>query len=203
MNGFLGRLKTAFGVERMACRLILSSEDGMQMILVGEDHEQEPDTTCFDPLPLREQAYSLLREPLLPYATRLELMAASHEISPADYGDAHWRALFSRLEYMNKANRVLYATRFSTDIDTPAWAEPSLARALTYFIFRHCTPAESEQDFASSLGLCLVLERLLASLARTLTPNDFPALYEAARTLSEELEYSEDNTDAIKTEFLF
>ena len=184
-----------------ACRLILESEIEPQLILLGEDGEEEADTSRFDTLPARAQLYALLREPLLPYATRLELMAATYELSPADYPDAHWRALFSNLEYMNKANRVRYATCFSTAPDTPAWAEPYLARALSYFIFRHCTPAEDAQQFAASLGLCLILERLLASLSRDLPSGDLAALQEHARTLSEELEYSEDNTDAIRSFF--
>ena len=44
----------------------------------------------------------------------------------------------------------------------------------------------------------LFLERLLCSLATSAEAYDLPALIDVARTLSEEIEYSEDNTAAIR-----
>ena len=81
--------------------------------------------------------------------------------------------------------------------------EPCLERALAYFVYRHCTEAEDIDDFASSLGLCLVLERLLASIAEKVGAKNAADLIIPARIISEELEYSEENTESIKFEFEF
>ena len=75
--------------------------------------------------------------------------------------------------------------------------EKMLERALAYFIYRHCTEAWDMYEFCAALGFCLVCERLLASLIESgIDP------FEAARILSEEIEYSEDNTECIKRKFV-
>ena len=51
-------------------------------------------------------------------------------------------------------------------------------------------------EFRVSLGFCLFCERLLRSLAGT--ENDF---YDIARIVSEEIEYSEDNTETLRSVF--
>ena len=56
------------------------------------------------------------------------------------------------------------------------------------------------QEFRASIGFSLFCERLLASLAKSGSADSLP---EFARIVSEELEYSEDNTEALKFEFFF
>ena len=59
------------------------------------------------------------------------------------------------------------------------------------------TSAADEYELRAALGFSLFCERLLASCAADID------VLTAARIISEEIEYSEDNTDAIKSEFLF
>ena len=65
------------------------------------------------------------------------------------------------------------------------------ARRLTY---RHASPAENEREFRCGVSLALLLEALFCRLVggAGLSP------VEAARTLSLELEYSEENTEALR-----
>ena len=81
--------------------------------------------------------------------------------------------------------------------------EKILERALAYFIFRHCFGALDEEDFVSSLGFSLFCERLLASVIKTENADNFEDIVRLARTVSEEIEYSDENTEAIKLEFMF
>ena len=53
-----------------------------------------------------------------------------------------------------------------------------------------------ENDFLASLGFCLFCERLLASAVKK--GGD---VYDLARIISEEIEYSEDNTETVKEAF--
>ena len=89
---------------------------------------------------------------------------------------------------------------FSSNPQTPTALEQRLERALAYFLFRHLSTADSEESLGAALGFCLFCERLLASVAVALSLDDNSFL-ELARSLSEELEYSEDNTDALKKAF--
>ena len=77
-----------------------------------------------------------------------------------------------------------------------------LERSLAYFVFRHLASSRDGGEMKRTLGACLFLERLLASLAvkdGVSKPSDFAEL---ARVVSSELEYSEDNMEEIKMVFL-
>jgi len=58
------------------------------------------------------------------------------------------------------------------------------------------------KELCAAVGFCLLCERLLASLAMRTGARDLPSLLPLARILSEELEYSEENTEALKLLFL-
>ena len=91
----------------------------------------------------------------------------------------------------------------TVDLSMPdAWEKP-LERALSYFLYRHGSAAQDEQEFRVALGFSLFCERLLASMARAESVQDMTDFVHLARILSEEIEYSEENTDAILFEFSF
>ena len=110
--------------------------------------------------------------------------------------------MLNSLEYLDRAHRELFLC-YSSDILTPRGFEGVLERALAYFVYRHFSPSLDEPERRASLCLCLFCERLLASLIKksALAPHDFEAVCELARIVSEEIEYSEENTDTIKFEY--
>ena len=84
---------------------------------------------------------------------------------------------------------------YSSEVTTPTEIEPMLERALAYFIFRHCSDSYDEAEFSARLGFCLFCERLLASFLKFENPKDLTDIIRIAVTVSEEIEYSEENTD--------
>ncbi len=175
-----------------ACRLILSSDDYADMIEVGNavgEPDGAGDTTRY-----REALYTLLADENVPYPDRLQNIYATAAVSPSLMTDEAWRELLASLEYLDDAHKALFAG-YTSDATTPKGAEKTLERALVYFIYRHCTEAWDEYEYRVSLGLCLFCERLLASMLQNELQTD---AVELARILSEEIEYSEDNTAAIK-----
>ena len=185
-----------------ACRLILTSDDGAQIVLVGKDDEDAPAPTGYDATVDRTRVYALLADASLPYPARLARISDTFGVSPTALTAAQSRELLASLEYMNQANRTHYSACYCADPETPCALWDVLIRALRYFVFRHTSGAENADEFAAALGLCLILERLLCSLLRTADAGDLPAMIDLARTLSEEMEYSEDNTQAIKQVFM-
>ena len=179
-----------------ACRLILSSDGYANIIEIGDTDGECADG--FDPLPFRTALYALLADRTVPYPDRLEKIGAAHGVSLSVHTDAEWRETLASLEYLDDAHRAQFQT-YSSDPATPEEIEKPLERALAYFICRHCTGADSSEEFRAALGLSLFLERLLASLAKE-TPE---RLAEHARIVSEEIEYCEDNTDELKYAFWF
>ena len=170
-----------------ACRIVLQSDDYARMIEI-EDLPDESEDDVFDATALRAKVYALLQQPDVSYTEKLQNIYSAFRVAPALCTDEQWRTLLDALEYLNKSHRALFAP-YSSDLTTPPESEPLLTRALAYFIFRHCTQAVDAQTFRASLGLALFFERLLCSMIK-----NGAEPYEAARILSEELEYSEENT---------
>lgn len=177
-----------------ACRVVLSSDAYAEMIEVEElDGTPAPDT--FDATVVRAQSYALLSDRTTPYSTRLQALQAQFDPVLAVRNDDAFRALLASIEYLDSAHRKLFDT-YSADLKTPPEAQILLERALAYFIFRHASDASDRDDLRARLGFALFLERLLCSMIRA---GHDP--YDAARILSEEIEYSEDNTQTILSVF--
>ncbi len=176
-----------------ACRIILASDGYADIIEIGEV-PGEIEEKDFDSVSHRSRIFSILSDRSIKYPEKLRRISSLYALSPAE--DAH--ALLSSLEYLDEAHRESFLC-YREDTPVPSEHEPELERALAYFIYRHCSGAADEYEFRSSLGFSLFCERLLASCAIS---SALP-LPDLARIISEEIEYSEDNTEAIKEEFLF
>ena len=72
--------------------------------------------------------------------------------------------------------------------------EPYAERFLAYLIYRHCTEAEDLADFSMRLKFSLFCQRLFSSLSHCQNADSLNELAEIAVIISEEIEYSEDNT---------
>ena len=173
-----------------AARIVLSSDGYASMIEVGETEDEENEF-FFDSVGEREVVYSILSDRSVLYEKRLLGLYERYGISLGDIskGDV------ADLEYLDEGHRALFL-EYSSNNETSKEAEKMLERALAYFVYRHCTQAWDEEEFRVSLGFALFCERLICSLVKLGIE-----ITEAARIVSEELEYSEDNTERIKNEF--
>ena len=177
-----------------ACRIVLFSDGFDQMIEIGET-DGDPYTDAFDATVPRARVYEILKDTTVSYEDRLARISAEFGVSADIKNDNAWCELLCTLEYLHTEHIELFMM-FAEDAEVLPWQKPILVNALAYFVYRHCSDAASKEDFAASLGLALFLERLLASLIAS----GHDAL-DAARIISEELEYSEDNTDTLRSVF--
>lgn len=198
---------TVHGLEvgiGMACeeaaRIILNSPDYRELVTV-EKLDGEPMISDFDAVAAREVLYGILADRSVHYRERLERICEDFGVSPASDTDAQWRDRLSFLEYLHPQHRTLFSV-YSSEIAADAPHEALLERALAYFIFRHCSNACDAETFRAYLGFSLLCERLLASMLSAKENCTFEDAVESARVLSEELEYSEENTDALSEYFL-
>ncbi len=179
-----------------AARIILSSDGYGEMAEVGEVacDDGSPD---FDGAEMRREIYSVLQGGEGAYDQRLSEIYRRFGVTPFFRNAEEWRETLASLEYLDVAHRDLFCS-FELVDKTPAELEKPLERALAYFVYRHVTPAADEAEAAAALGFALFCERLLCYLAVKEGGSGIELL---ARIVSEELEYSEDNTEAIKDEF--
>ena len=184
-----------------AARLILQSEDFDSFVEIGAvEGRALRGRRGFDALAVRAELYACLSDRSRPYAERLHQISAVYGVSPLMNSDEAWRALLGDLEYLDDAHRAAFLGYTSTP-SVPTAIEEPLCRALAYFIFRHCSATRDADAFRESLGFALFCERLIASVAEREAVKTIDALADIARIVSEELEYSEENTDAIKQVF--
>lgn len=185
-----------------ACRIILSSDNYGNFVEIGEicEDEEAIEALEFDATEHRKVIFDILKDRSISYSKRLQKISDFYGVSPTNIPDDAWISTLDSLEYLDESHKELFSC-YSSKIADSEHLESYLERALAYFIFRHTSSAEDESEFRASLGFSLYCERLLSSLCKS--TQSFEEICDMARIISEELEYSEDNTEAIKTEFYF
>ncbi len=173
-----------------AARLILSSPDYATQVALGES-DAVADDVAFDGRAARAALYDILAT-ASSYPAALDKIYRGYGIAVGE--DSDWRALLDRMEYLDAAHKPLFMTYAAGRRPSAGVCDEYLERFLAYLVYRHCTEAEDAEDFGARLAFCLFCERLYASLLADragLTLQEAAAL---AVTISEEIEYSDDNT---------
>ena len=174
-------------------RIVLSSSDYDVFYEIGEV-DAEPDGVEFDGRGERAKIYRILASGEGSYSCRLEKIRTEYQVCLRD--DSEYLEIIDSLEYLDPEHKKLFSC-YSSACQPSKEAESYLERFLAYLIFRHASESYDMDDFCARLAFCLFGERLLASLICSQgakTPRDVSIL---ARIISEEIEYSSDNTDAL------
>ena len=173
-----------------ACRIILGSDKYMNILSVGEC-DGIIDDQLLDTPGYRKEIYAILSDRTIAYSKRLDLIAEKYGLG--NMPDIKiCLDLVNEFEYLDQEHKKLFES-FSWNAQISPEAELCLERALAYYIYRHLAECYYKEEICQAVGLCLFWERLLASL---ISVGIEPQL--AARIVSEEVEYSEDNTEAVK-----
>ena len=175
-----------------AARLILSSPDFAKLEEVG-DVADYTDDVPFDGCAARNELYAILENN--DYASALDKIY--HEYSIDAGKDDRWLNILNSLEYLNAEHKGLFMCYSSAHRPEREEADAYLKRFLAYLVFRHCTEAFCKDDFCTRLSFCLFCERLLASLICIQGAKSLQEVATLASIISEELEYSEENTWAL------
>lgn len=177
---------------REAARIILSSPNYSVMEEIGEASYGEEEYS-FDGRCEREKIYKIFGDESIDYNTKLQTVYSLYEIEAGD--DSYWQEIIASLEYLEEAHKELFLNYSYKK--RPQGMDEYQERALAYFIYRHCTEAYDEEDFRLRLSFCLFCERLLASLICSQNAGTLQDIAVLASIISEEIEYSEENTDAL------
>ena len=179
-----------------ACRVILSS-DFESFYSLERDEAEIAEETDFETLPHRELIYAILLDSNLSYREKLAKIKEQYNIDNRVLSAESICEAFSGLEYLDSAHREIMAVGGS---DNRSELHPYFERFFAYLIFRHLTVAESYDGLRARLAFCLLLLSVLENAALQVVAN-IENLCEIARIISEEIEYSEDNTASLIFEF--
>ncbi|MBQ8303078.1 MAG: flagellin lysine-N-methylase [Clostridia bacterium] len=178
-----------------AARIILSSDSYAEFF--ASDRQGEPaDETDFDTIPYRDEIYSVLKSGLS-FREKLSRISKSYGVSVDIHRDEEWKEIFSELEYLDEGDRESFSVG---EIDERAEMHPYFERFFAYLVFRHLTVAESYENMRARLGFCLLLTSVLENLSAKRSV-DFSEICNLVRIISEEIEYSEENTSSLIFEF--
>ncbi len=186
-NTVCGRIECGLGaVCEEAARLILAEDDYLTLLpLDGEGGE---------PIPTQRDALlARLHDATRPYRVRRAELEAQYCPSLATLPEGELAALLGSLEYLDGAHRERLL-KCLAPAEASEEAAPLCERVLAYLLYRHALPDAAPADLAGAVGFALLLERLFCRLVCQEGGDPI----EAAVMLSEELEYSQDNTDAIR-----
>lgn len=170
-------------------RIILGSADYAEMLEIGEV-DAEPYESDFDARAERAKIYATLSDASHGYSERLAQIYRRYAIDVGD--DESWLGALGGLEYLDVEHKLLFMS-YSAAL-RPDGCEEYLERFLAYLIYRHSTEALDLEDFCARLSFCLFCERLLAALICSEGAKANEEIEALSVIISEELEYSEDNT---------
>lgn len=172
-----------------ACRIILSSDDYDELIPIN-DVDCEIEISDFDAINMRELVYKILKDNQLDFDGKVEALF--------DYFDifVDRDMIFDtvpNLEYLDINHKILLST--NSNYCHKKYTQDMLCRILAYFVYRHCSEAYTFDEFFTTLSFAIFCTKLIEYTSTVDT------IFNIARIVSEEIEYSEENTDKIQALF--
>lgn len=191
-----GRIEGGIGIScEEAARIVLSSDGYADFIDISCDIDT-PAPSDFDVTEDRKYIFSMLRRDD-GYQKKVDRILRHYSLpDPCDRVE-EWNEILSELEYLD-GSRVgsLTVGRKIADTDAGIYA----SRYLAYLIFRHVSLSASYDNMRARIGFSILLSRIFENLvARGCI--SFDEVCDAARIISREIEYSEDNTASLIFEF--
>ena len=204
---FSGRTETGVGLCcEAAARLILTKQDKMALIVTGEGELDEEETAL---LALRDRLFAAAQDRALLLERRMEAVLALCGAQVPEVPLAQWAECFLSLERMDEAwTGILDSLReHANDLPLDDFAahmkdrETEYEQMLVYFLCRHVPTALDDGDVSGKAAFAVLSVRLLYALGALhfLLHGDFTAddQIELCRLYSAEVEYSDDNLNAL------
>ena len=191
-----GRAEGGIGIScEEAARIILSSDGYADFIELSRDIDT-PDPSDFDVTEDRKYIFSMLRCDD-GYQKKVDRILRHYSLSDPSDRAGEWNKILSELEYLEGSRvGILAVGRKITDTDAGIYA----TRHLAYLIFRHVSRSQSYDNMRARIEFSIFLSRIFENLIAG-SDASFEKICEAARIISEEIEYSEDNTASLIFEF--
>jgi lysine-N-methylase len=199
--------QTPYGLEvglglscEEACRIILTSND-FHIFEEIDDNDVALDEFVFDPIPFRNSILNIIATNNLSYSEKLQAIKNIISNQILFNSDENWQDLINSFEYLDDSHKELFS-HFSTVTSPSKDNQIYLERILAYFVYRYVCKAQNQNEIHQYLGLCLFLENLVCSVLNHKGANTLKEIIPLVITISEEIEYSEDNIDAILFELI-
>ena len=172
-----------------AAALILRREEPVRLITLTDDGAAES-LTAWERLLLaeRDRRIALAQDRALSAETRMAKLCHLPERSFDE-----WTGIYLSLEQMDPAWSVLLRRARESTVRA-AVPETLREQLLVYFLYRHLSHAEDRRELDARTAFAVLSEQMITALIAR-QPGESPE--EIARLYSSEIEYSEENTEAL------
>lgn len=195
---FTGRTEMGLGLCcEEAARIALSQTEKAHLLLLEEDGEAAPlSPEEEEVLALRQKLLTLLQCREMPFPKRLDALLEAVSFSLPE-GD--WKAFYRSLERLYPAwDDALNTLPTSLPPCTcPAHLALPMEQFAAYLLFRHLPKALEDGDVQGWTAFCVLSARMVLALCAAKPHCTFADLCELVRMYSAEIEYSDENMDAL------
>lgn len=196
-NFFSDRTEIGLGLCcEAAGRLLLSAEAPFSLIEEGEEQPSGEEAAL---LSLREELFSILQCRALPLEERLGRLLRRCHAELADRDFAAWAEIYLSLERLDAAwtERLHALAGAEKAFVFPPEMEISLEQLACCLLYRHLAGALEDGNIQGRAALTVLSVRVIAAMLRQEESPSLDALIEISRLYSAEIEYSEENLQAL------
>ena len=176
--------------------LILLRRDPVRLIELDDDGEDDPvDPDELGLISMRDELIRLAQDRSKPIEARISALFA-RSVLEADTDSVRWAELLLTQERLDNAwaDRMEELKSVPEAILPPEWDVP-FEQLLVYMLYRHIASALDDGETAARIAFCALVCTLLRRLFSICPTNE--NLIELARLYSSEIEYSDENIEAI------
>ena len=198
-NFFPGRTETGLGLCcEAAARLILKRQEPMRLICHEDasDTDEDEETAAF--LQFRDHLFTIAQDRSFTIEQRLQklLDTVSFPLPERDF-----LPIYQSLEQLDAAWGTLLSSlpvlRLSPLPACPANLTIPMEQFIVYLLFRHLPAALEDGDLPGHTAFCVLSACVLLALCRSNPGSTMDDFLEYARMYSSEIEYSQENMDAL------
>lgn len=198
-NFFPGRTETGLGLCcEAAARLILKRQEPMRLISHDDVTDTDEDEVTAAFLQFRDRLFTIAQDRSFTIEQRLQklLDTVSFPLPERDF-----LPIYQSLEQLDAAWGTLLSSlpvlRLSPLPACPANLTLPMEQFIVYLLFRHLPAALEDGDLPGSTAFCVLSACVLLALCRSNPGSTMDDFLEYARMYSSEIEYSQENMDAL------
>ncbi|MBQ7103546.1 MAG: flagellin lysine-N-methylase [Anaerotignum sp.] len=190
-----------------AGELILKKREKTSLVVLEDDGEmEEPDVADVSLLTFREELSAIAQNRRMTVEERAEAILQAAEMTIPERSNGEWADIYLELERLEADWTDRLAEWKETDLsqapvlDSDDW-EIAFEQLLVYFLYRQLPFALDDGEYEGRAAFCVLSYRVIRDLCcvhgvlhGSVTPDD---LVEIARQYSAEIEYSDENVEAL------
>ena len=199
-NEFTDRTEMGLGLScEAAANLILTASEPVGLMVLEDDGTDDaPDEDEVYLFAMRRNAIAIAQDRTFTVTERMENLADFFEFSLPAQNPSYWADVYLHLERLDEQWTVALES-LKSDFTPKAFPqfETAFEQLLVYFLYRHCPTALYDGDLESKVAFAVLSTQMLMWLCEAKPHVTFDDLAEFARMYSGEIEYSDENPDAL------